>query len=72
MFKSTTKSEITNAIESNFAEDMKQFANNDVIIFGGGPSGLIAARELLNNGIKHRKLKEIIILITDFGLVDIS
>lgn len=52
MFKSTTESEITNAIVSKFAEDMKQFADTDVIIVGGGPSGLIAARELANNGIK--------------------
>ena len=52
MFKTTSESEITNAIVSNFAEDMKQFANTDVIIIGGGPSGLMAARELANNGIK--------------------
>ena len=52
MFKSTTESEITNAIVSNFAEDMKQFANTDVIIVGGGPSGLMAARELSSNGVK--------------------
>ncbi len=52
MFKSITESQITNAIVSNFAEDMKQFANTDVIIVGGGPSGLMAAREIANNGIK--------------------
>jgi len=52
MFKSTTESEITNAIVSNFAEEMKQFAKTDVIIIGGGPSGLMAARELANNGVK--------------------
>ena len=52
MFKATTESEITNAIVSNFAEDMKQFAKTDVIIIGGGPSGLMAARELANNGVK--------------------
>ncbi len=52
MFKSTTESEITNAIVGNFAEDMKQFASTDVIIVGGGPSGLMAARELSNNGVK--------------------
>ena len=52
MFKSITESQITNAIVSNFVKDMKQFANTDVIIIGGGPSGLMAARELANNGIK--------------------
>ena len=52
MFKTTSESEITNAIVSNFAGDMKQFANTDIIIIGGGPSGLMAAREIANNGIK--------------------
>lgn len=52
MFKSITESQITNAIISNFAEDMKQFAEIDVIIIGGGPSGLMAARELSNNGVE--------------------
>ena len=51
MFKTTTESEITNAIVRNFAEDMKQFAETDVIIVGGGPSGLMAGRELSKNGI---------------------
>ena len=51
MFKSTSESEITNAIVSNFAEDMKQFSNTDVIVIGGGPSGLMAARELAQQGI---------------------
>ena len=51
MFKSTTESEITNAIVSNFAEDMKQFAKTDVIIVGGGPSGLMAAREIAKKNI---------------------
>ena len=52
MFLSTSESEITNAIVNNFAEDMKQYSNPDVIIIGGGPSGLMAARELSNNGVK--------------------
>jgi thiamine thiazole synthase len=52
MFKPTTESEITNAIVLNFAEDMKQFANTDVIIVGGGPSGLMAGREIATKGVK--------------------
>ncbi|MBU0496804.1 MAG: sulfide-dependent adenosine diphosphate thiazole synthase [Candidatus Thermoplasmatota archaeon] len=52
MFKSTSEHEITDAIVSTFAEDMKQFTNTDAIIIGGGPSGLMAARELAQNDVK--------------------
>lgn len=56
MLKSITESDITNAIVSNFFEDMKQFAETDVIIVGGGPSGLMAAREIA-------KLKKDVVVI---------
>ncbi len=52
MFENVKESQITNAIVSNFTEDMKQFASTDVIIVGGGPSGLMAGKELASNGIK--------------------
>ncbi|MFX1297236.1 MAG: FAD-dependent oxidoreductase, partial [Promethearchaeota archaeon] len=51
MFKPKEESEITNAIVSNFAKDMKEFAKTDVIIVGGGPSGLMAAREIAKQNI---------------------
>jgi thiamine thiazole synthase len=52
MFKSATESQITSAIISEFAEDLKRYAKSDVIIVGGGPSGLMAARELALKKIK--------------------
>jgi thiamine thiazole synthase len=52
MNNATSESEITKAIVSTFAQDMKDFANTDVIIIGGGPSGLMAAKRLANHDIK--------------------
>jgi len=52
MFKSVSESQITSAIVSEFAEDLKKYAESDVIIIGAGPSGLMAAKELANKKIK--------------------
>ncbi len=52
MFNSITESQITSAIVSEFAEDLKKYTKSDVIIIGGGPSGLMAARELANKKVK--------------------
>jgi thiamine thiazole synthase len=37
---------------SEFAEDIKAYAESDVIIIGGGPSGLMAARDLAQKGVR--------------------
>jgi thiamine thiazole synthase len=52
MFGYTTESEITKAIVQNFSQDMEQFSKTDVIIIGGGPSGLMAGKECANHGLK--------------------
>jgi thiamine thiazole synthase len=52
IFKSAKESEVTKAIVSGFARDMDEFAESEVIIIGGGPSGLMAGRELSGKGVK--------------------
>ena len=46
IFEKSSESSVTRAIISQFAKDMEGFAETDVIIVGGGPSGLMAARDL--------------------------
>lgn len=50
-FEKATESQVTRAIISGFAEDMEKFAEGEVIIVGGGPSGLMAAKELASKGV---------------------
>jgi thiamine thiazole synthase len=52
IFKDAKESEVTKAIVSGFARDLDEFAESEVIIIGGGPSGLMAGRELSNKGVK--------------------
>jgi thiazole biosynthesis enzyme len=44
--------DVTRAIASSFLRQLEDYAESDVIIVGGGPSGLMAARELGAMGIK--------------------
>ena len=52
IFEKASESAVTRAIVGQFTKDMEEFANMDVIIIGGGPSGLMAARDLALKGVK--------------------
>ncbi|MBU1038154.1 MAG: FAD-dependent oxidoreductase, partial [Candidatus Omnitrophica bacterium] len=52
MFKKITESQISRAIVGEFTKWFNEYIVSDVIVVGGGPSGLIAARDLANSGLK--------------------
>src|SRR4030067_1103400 len=52
IFDKSSESSVTRAIISQFAKDMDGFAETDVIIIGGGPSGLMAARDLAKKKVR--------------------
>jgi thiamine thiazole synthase len=52
MFGKVEEKDITRAIVEGFSKDLQEYAESDVIIAGGGPSGLTAARELATRGLR--------------------
>jgi thiamine thiazole synthase len=52
MFSKITEAQISRAIVSEFTKWFEEYIVSDVIVIGGGPSGLIAARDLANSGLK--------------------
>ncbi|MDI6895834.1 sulfide-dependent adenosine diphosphate thiazole synthase [Methanocella conradii] len=52
IFSSASENTITRTIVSGFSEDFNKYLESDVIIIGGGPSGLMAGRELAKKGAK--------------------
>jgi thiamine thiazole synthase len=52
MFEKATESQVTRAIVENFSKQFLEYTESDVIIIGAGPSGLMAARDLGQKGVK--------------------
>jgi len=52
IFQPISEKEVTRAIVSSFLRQVEEYAESDVIIVGGGPSGLVAGRELGKAGFK--------------------
>ncbi len=52
IFAPISEKEITRAIVDSFSRMLSQYAESDVIVIGGGPSGLMAGREIARAGYK--------------------
>jgi thiamine thiazole synthase len=52
IFQKAGEADVTRAILAGFTRDFEEYAETEVIIIGGGPSGLMAARDLARKKVK--------------------
>jgi thiamine thiazole synthase len=52
VFQPIDEKDVTRAIVGSFMRQFEEYAESDVIIVGGGPSGLMCGKELASRGVK--------------------
>ncbi|MFP4176406.1 MAG: sulfide-dependent adenosine diphosphate thiazole synthase [Planctomycetota bacterium] len=52
IFAQLGENEVTRAIVSSFSEELVDYTETDCLVIGGGPSGLMLAREVASRGLK--------------------
>jgi len=52
IFAPSGESEVTRAIVSRFSNELLEYVESDCLVIGGGPSGLMLAREVAARGLK--------------------